>query len=223
MYAYQHNQLELIKGEELPEIRELDFNLINDALEKNQTEVWTEETIGDKKFRTFYFIYETNEPIQIISVSIQEKSLILIIFNLFKLTLVHIIISAIILLLGTLILFIKQYKFKLKFKTRLFIGLFVVTLIPIILLAYITRESEMQRWKDNLSRELKKDLDIITIYFNETSRGGNSNFSEIQNITQKLGIDFNIYKNSELILSSQKNYMILASFLIHCQQKFMMI
>lgn len=204
VYVYQNNQLKLLKGEELPEIRELNYNLINDAIEKDQTEIWTEEIIGDKKFRTFYFIYDTNEPIRIISVSIQEKSPILIIFNLFKLTLVHIIISSIILLSGTLLLFIKQYKFKLKFKTRLFIGLFVVTLIPIILLAYITRESEMQRWKDNLARELKKDLDIITIYFDEVSQKRNNSFSEIQNITQKLGIDFNIYKNSELILSSQK-------------------
>lgn len=204
VYIYRNNQFELLKGDDLPEIREINFDFINMSLEKNQREIWQKEIFGDKKFRSFYLVYDVNEPVQFISVSIPEKNIILIIFNLFKVTLVHIIISVIILLIGTIFLFIKGYKFKLKFKTRLFLGLFLVTLFPIILLAYFTRESEMQRWEDNLSKELKKDLDITTIYFREINQSGKNVFLEIKKICQKLGIDFNIYKNSDLIFSSQK-------------------
>lgn len=204
VYIFQNNQFELLKGEELPEIHDVNYELINSSLKENRNEFWTEEFIGGRRFRSFYFIYDTNEPIRIISVSVPEKSFILIVFNLFKVTLVHIIISSILLLIGTLILFTKGYKFKLKFKTKLFLGLFVVTLIPIILLAYFTRESELQRWQENLSNDLKKDLDVATIYFTETPDKAEVIFQQIEKISHLLGTDFNIYKNSDLIFSSQK-------------------
>ncbi len=204
VYNFRNNQFELFKGNDLPEIRDINLDLIKKALSEGRNEFWIEEVIANKKFRTFYFVYDTLEPLRIITVSIPEKSFILTVFNLFKVTLVHIIISAIVLLIGTLILFSKGYKFKLRFKTRLFIGLFVVTLIPIILLAYFSRESELQRWKNNLSKELKKDLDITTLFIKENLQSEKSNFNEINNISQQLEIDFNIYKNSDLVQSSQK-------------------
>ncbi|MCX8056489.1 MAG: ATP-binding protein [Ignavibacteria bacterium] len=204
VYITRENQLELIKGNDLPEIREVNYELFNQAIKNNEYEIWHEEIIGNKKFRTFYFIYDDSSPIGVIAVSVPEKSFILTIFNLFKVSLVHIIIAAIILLIGTILLFAKGYKFKLKFKTKLFIGLFVVTLIPIILLAYFTRESELHRWKENLSKELKKDLDITSLFLNENLSPEKNNFVEIQKVSQQLGIDFNIYKNSDLIFSTQK-------------------
>jgi nitrogen fixation/metabolism regulation signal transduction histidine kinase len=117
--------------------------------------------------------------------------------------LVHIIISALILLFGTVALLIKGYKFKLRFKTRLFAGLFIVTLIPIVLLAYFTRNSELLRWKKNLSDELKKDLDIATLSLDKNSSKAQTNFQKLLELSQKLNIDFNIYKNTDLIFSSQ--------------------
>lgn len=204
VYISNNNRLELLRGNDLPEIRELEIEKINKAINENSFEFWSDENIGGKRFRTFYYIFDTTKPIRIIAVSVPEKSLILIIFNLFKVTLVHIIISAIVLLVGTLLLFLKGYKFKLKFKTKLFIGLFIVTFIPIILLAYFTRESELHRWKENLSKELKKDLDIISLFLKDNSNIEKNNFSDLVKISKELGIDYNIYKNEELIFSSQK-------------------
>ncbi len=204
VYVYKDNQLNLLKGNDLPEVRNLDIKNIKKFLEMNQNEFWMNELIGEQKFRTFYFVYDTTEPLKIISVSVPEKKLIVVVFNLFKVTLVHIIISTLILLIGTILLFAKGYKFKLKFKTKLFFGLFVVTLIPIILLAYFTRESELQRWKENLSKDLKKDLDITTIYFNQNVNPSKYKSNDYRILMNHLGIDFNIYKNSTLIFSTQK-------------------
>lgn len=198
VYQYRKDHLELVKGHNLPEIRNLDENLINNALNNNKKEIWIKEEIDDLKYTSFYFIYDATQPFQLIIVSIPQTSLILVVFSLFKFILVHIIISLFLLLLGTVILYLKGYKFKLKFKTRLFIGLFFITLIPIIILAYFTRESEMQRWKENLSNELKKDLDVLNFQLNS-----NYSFDELKNLAQKLGIDFNVFQKLEVIYSTQ--------------------
>jgi len=199
VYVFRNNQLELFKGNELPEIREIDETLINDALANNKLEFWINEQIDNQKFDSYFFIYNPNQPIELISVSIPKSSPILVLFSLFKFILVHLIISIIILMLVTAILLAKGYRFKLKFKTRLFIGLFFITFIPIIILAYFTRESEMQRWKNNLSNELKRDLDILSLQLNSKL-----NFNELYRLSQNLGIDFNAYKNHKLIYSTQK-------------------
>ncbi|MCR4416521.1 MAG: ATP-binding protein [Ignavibacteria bacterium] len=198
VYVYKNNQLELLQGDELPLTREIDAGLINNALTDNKFELWLEEQIDSKKYQTYILIYNSNQPIELITVSIPKDSFILVLFTLFKFILVHIIISLIILMIGTLILVIKGYRFILKFKTRLFIGLFFVTLIPIIILAYFTRESEMTRWKNYLSNELKKDLDILSLQLNPKT-----NFNELSNLSQKINLDFNIYKNYELVYSTQ--------------------
>ncbi len=199
VYLYRNNQLELFKGNELPELRELDESLINDALADNKSEFWLDEQIDKQKYQSYYLIYNSEQPIELITVSIPKSSYILVLFSLFKFILVHLIISLIILTIVTLFLISKGYRFKLKFKTRLFFGLFFVTLTPIIILAYFTRESEMQRWKNNLSNELKKDLDILSLQLNSKL-----NFNELYTLSQDLNIDFNAYKNFELIYSTQQ-------------------
>lgn len=199
VYVYRNNEFELFKGNELPEVREIDVSFINNALTENKNEFWLNEQIDEQKYQSYYLIYNPEQPVEFISVSIPKSSYILVLFSLFKFILVHLIISLIILSIGTLILLVKGYRFKLKFKTRLFIGLFFVTLTPIIILAYFTRESEMQRWKINLSNELKKDLDILTLQLNSKF-----NFNELYNLSQNLNVDFNAYKNFVLIYSTQQ-------------------
>lgn len=198
VYVYRNNQLELFKGNELPEIREINENLINNAIASNKFEFWLNEKIDEQSYQSYFLIFNPEQPVELISVSIPKISFILVLFSLFKFILVHIIISLIVLMIGTLILLARGYRFKLKFKTRLFFGLFFVTLIPIIILAYFTRESEMQRWKNNLSNELKKDLDILSLQLNPKL-----NFDELYRLSQNLGIDFNAYKNYELLYSTQ--------------------
>ena len=198
VYVYRNNQLELFKGNELPEIREIDESLINEALTKNNFEFWLDEQIDNQKYKTYFLIYNPDQPVEFIAVSVPRISFILVLFSLFKFILVHLIISMIILGIGTLILLGRGYRFKLKFKTKLFFGLFFVTLIPIIILAYFTRETEMQRWKNNLSNDLKKDLDILSLQLKP-----NLNFDELNKLSQQINIDFNTYKNYELIYSTQ--------------------
>ncbi|MGB9665012.1 MAG: ATP-binding protein, partial [Ignavibacteria bacterium] len=199
VYIFRNNELELIKGNELPEVRDFDTSFINNALVDNKNEFWLNEQIDDKKYHSYFLIYNPEQPIEFISVSIPKSGYIFVIFSLFKFILVHLIISLIILAIGILILLARGYRFKLKFKTRLFIGLFFVTLIPIIILAYFTRESEMQRWKNNLSNNLKKDLDILTLQINSKL-----NFKELYTLSQKLNVDFNAFKNFVLIYSTQQ-------------------
>ncbi len=200
VYTYQNNLLVLLKGENLPEYRELSPELIEKVIDRENSEFWVDEAIDNKKFKSFYYIYNVNEPIKLICVSIPGKNPISVIFNIFKITLVHLVISSIILLGGTILLLAKGYNFRFRFKTKLFIGLFIVTLIPIILLAYFTRESEIRRWKENLSNELKKDLDFVSL---NLKRNENIALNELKHINQDLNIEYNLFKNDSLIYSSQ--------------------
>ncbi len=204
VYISQGNDLVLMKGSELPEVRRIKGDLITQKLNEKEFEFWIKEEIGDQRFNSFYFIFNVSSAPQIISVNVPEKNVTLVIFNLFKLMLIHIIISVILILMGTIILIFKGYKFRLRFKTSLFIGLFVITLIPIILLAYFTRESELQRWKENLSNELRKDLDILSLNFVNQKNDLSIQLKSLNNIASQLQIEFNFYNNNFLIYSTQQ-------------------
>lgn len=204
VYLSQGDDFSLLKGSELPEIRKIDSDLIDQKLNEREFEFWIKEKIGDQIFNSFYFIYNPSPAPQIISVSVPEKNITLVIFNLFKLMLIHIIISVILILIGTIILLIKGYKFKLRFKTSLFIGLFVITLIPIILLAYFTRESELQRWKENLSNDLKKDLDILSTNFVNKKPDLQEIIKSLEIVSSQLQIELNLYKDNLLTFSTQQ-------------------
>lgn len=212
VYYYQNGELIRVKGENVPETFPVPDKVYELIDANNSNEIWLNHKIADQDFSTLFYFFDKTPNVKLIVVSIPHKSIMLTIFNLFKLILIHLIISLIVISFAIIFLFIRGYQFKLKFKTKLFIGLFIVTFIPIILLAYYTRRSEYDLWKENLSNNLKKDLDLVGFIFTDSNSDMNEKLDLFKTLSKELKIDFNLFKNNELIYSTQRKFYNLCFF-----------
>jgi nitrogen fixation/metabolism regulation signal transduction histidine kinase len=206
IYNYVKNDLVRIRGEDIPESRSLPTIISETLVNPEGHEYWLDEKFGNRSYTTYYLIYYENTQQKIIAVSLEEKNFLWYVFNFFRLVFIHFLISVSILFLFTVILLAKGYRFHIRFKTKLFAGLLIVTIVPLIILAYYNRENSLESWNQSIRNDLKKELDIIEIHLKDIFSNRNTipTADEINNIGKKLQLDFNVYLNERLIYSTQK-------------------
>jgi|GEM_PF-1504744 len=202
IYKLQNQEWALVSGENLPVFRELSYE-INEKIRNGMNEFWIKEKIDGRNYQSYIYVFNSSDQVKAISISIPIKRWTYYVFNVFKLILVHILISVFVIILTAILLLARGYKFKLKFKTKLFAGLFIITFLPIIFLAYFTRDSELKRWTESLSNEIKKDLDFLSITLSSNSLEISQSTKKIEELTQNLKIDFNLYIDYRLLYSTQ--------------------
>ncbi len=208
IYSFAKTELMRLKGEDVPEKRQLPEEIANLSLQNSYQEIWKSEKFGNKNYSTFYFLYEQNGLPKILAISSEKKSFSWYIYNFFRLIFIHFLISITVLAIISCFLIIKGYKFKIRFKTKLFAGLLLVTIIPLFILAYYNRENALENWNQSIRNELRKDLDVIEVYLRENSKdtflSSQAGYETLNKSAQKLQLDFNIYINDKLQFTTQK-------------------
>jgi len=206
IYTFWKNELVRVRGEDIPERRSLPKEINETPIESGSYELWSSEKFGNRSYSTYYLLYEENAVGKILAVSVEKKSFLWHVFNFFRLIFIHFLITVTVILLIAVSLFLKGYRFRIRFKTKLFAGLLIVTIIPLIILAYYNRENSLESWNQSTRNELRKDLDVIEIYLGDIFSKGisSTNASELNRISKKLQVDFNVYVNDRLFYSTQK-------------------
>jgi signal transduction histidine kinase len=94
------------------------------------------------------------------------------------------------------------------FRSKLMIAFAILSVLPLILMAYYNRQLAIERLDENLTRRLSQDLDIVQLRFasaiveeQDFSEGVNNDFCEV--LASDLGIDFSVYAGSLLKASSR--------------------
>lgn len=206
IYNFIKNDFIRIRGEDIPERRSLPKRISETPIRTGSYEYWLNEKFGNRSYSTYYLLYEENTVPKILAVSLEKKNFLWYVYNFFRLVFIHFLITVSILLLVTIILLAKGYRFSIRFKTKLFAGLLIVTIIPLIILAYYNRENSLESWNQSIRNDLRKDLDIIEIYLSDVFSKKNStpSLEEINISAKKLQVDFNVYLNDKLYYSTQK-------------------
>lgn len=149
---------------------------------------WRYEIINNERYRTFYIIAlpENSSGMErIFSISLKRNDFKLTTFFYLKYILFVVFVYLFTLTIISVLLLFKLRKFRLNFREKLFASFFIVSVIPIVLLAIYTRSFIKNKYDYNFQNEIISDLNLVSQSF-RTSRLNLSNLDSLSRDQNKL-------------------------------------
>lgn len=191
----------LFKGERLDQSVERDFQ------DTTARFCWSEQALEGRTSDVLYARDDVDRT-RIIALGVASLDLRWHLFNLVKMFVVHLLFLA----LGACAVGAQSIAagrpVRLGFRSKLVIAFAILSVLPLILMAFYNRQLAIERLDENLTKRLSQDLDIVQQRFasaivedQDFSEGVNNNFCEV--VASDLGIDFSVYTGSLLKASSR--------------------
>lgn len=177
---------------------------------------WRIGNYDNEKLRTFYILNEVmtqDEEVKevIYTISLRRDDFGLITFYYLKFILFTIFLYLIFYIILGAISLVTQKKIDLNFREKLFVSFFIVSVIPIILLAIYTRGFILNKNESSLKNQMVSDLNFINLTLsNYTSNGAiesfnqEANLSNIANQFSRSDKNFNLFVKSRLVSTTNE-------------------
>lgn len=132
-----------------------------------KTSEWRIENFNNEKYRTYYILAEPGDSEQgiyerIYSISLKRDDIKTTAFFYLKFIIFSVVIYMVFYLIFGIYFIVKYKKFRLNFREKLFLSFFLVSVIPIILLAFYTRGFIISKNDSNLQTQIISDLNILS-------------------------------------------------------------
>lgn len=164
---------------------------------------WLTINLNEEKYITYALRHESDDAVNITSVSLPEKKFSWNLFNFFKLFLIQIIFIVILFI----VLFLPDVKnFRYTFRFQLTIAFLLISLIPVVILALYNRQLVEKRTDEAILNELKERADYIENYIQSRSSRENDLLKLLEFTNKDLGISFTLYENTLQIFNSNEQY-----------------
>ena len=126
---------------------------------------WRYEIINNEKYRTYYIQAAPEELTldeRIFAISLKRSDVKLIIFFYLKFILFTVVIYLVVLSVLAVILLSRIRSLQFNFREKLFASFFIVSVIPIILLAIYTRSFIKNKYDGNFQNQIISDLNLVS-------------------------------------------------------------
>lgn len=178
------------------------------ALQSNTARfVWSEQDVEGNDYEILY-VRDDSDSSRVLSIGIRTLGLRWHLFGIVKTLLVY----ALFLALAVAVMLaresMKGISLRFGFREKLGFSFAVLSLLPLLLMAYYDRQLAVARLDENITRRLSQELDLIQQRFisavldeDDFNSGVTNDFCEA--IASDYGIDFSVYESSELKASSR--------------------
>jgi len=181
---------------------------IESALESNASRfVWSEQEVEGRHYEVVYARDEADRT-RVVSVSLMALDLRWHLFSIVKTLLVYALFLLVIVVVTILRALRAHLPVKFGFREKLIFSFAVLSVLPLLLMAYYDRQLAMARLDENITRRLSQDLNLIEQRFStgvldeaDFSSGVTDDFCEA--IASDLGVDFSVYEGAALKASSR--------------------
>jgi two-component system nitrogen regulation sensor histidine kinase NtrY len=195
-------------GEDIPSHLELSEDILQRVQKENG--VWVKQYLNGTEYETFYRGMES--PVRVLALSWKKEDWRWHVFDFLRYVLFYLLVYGGIsgIVVGGLAM--RGHPLALSFRTRLFLAFFIVSLIPLLLIAYynseITVERAYQLIIDRLTQEtafvrdrLVKEIRRVDFLRDRFEQKINDERCEV--IAAEIGTDFSIYVDAEIQASSK--------------------
>jgi len=181
---------------------------VESALQSNRSRfVWSEEEVEGRQYEVAY-ARDESDTTRVLSVSLLTLDLRWHLFSIVKTLLVY----ALFLLPVVLVMLFRarfsRMPLRFGFREKLTISFAVLSVLPLLMMAYYDRQLAVARLDENITARLSQDLDLIQQRFttavldeDDFNSGVTNDFCET--IASDLGVDFSIYEGAALKASSR--------------------
>ncbi|MGD0338311.1 MAG: ATP-binding protein [Bacteroidota bacterium] len=170
---------------------------------------WMSENINDRSFRTLYVPMEDASAGNVLGISLVEQNFQWRIFIASKLMLFTTLLVTLFSLAFIIFRVFRYGRPRISFRTKLLLGLFFVSLVPLLILSYANRQIMVDQSRRSVQRELARELDIVVSnLMNGVSKEDDTIWQIIddvrcQQISMQTGIDFYLFNNGRLEATSR--------------------
>lgn len=151
---------------DLSKINTLSLEAFRESIKyKNDKSDWRYELINNERYRTFYILAASNDDSgteRIYSISSKRNDLTLTTFFYLKFILFIVSVYLLILAIISVILLIRLKRVSLNYREKLFASFFIVSVIPITLLAFYTRGFIKDKYDQNFQNQIISDLNLVS-------------------------------------------------------------
>lgn len=183
MTEYIGGEIVSSTNKDLSKANTLSLDAFRDAIKfKNNKSDWRYEVINNEKYRTYYVLItpEQMETERIYSISLKRNDFKLTTFFYLKFILFAVMVYLLVLIIISVILIIQYRKMRLNFREKVFASFFIVSVIPIVLLALYTRSFIKNKYDINFQNQIISDLNLVS----QSLKGSNLNFTSLDSLSK---------------------------------------
>jgi two-component system nitrogen regulation sensor histidine kinase NtrY len=169
--------------------------------------VWTEQNLDGRSFNILYAKDAANHE-RLLALGIESVDIRWHLFNFVKALMIYAAFFCLVALVYLVRFFIKERSLRLGFREKLVSSFALLSVVPLLLMAYYNRELAIERLNENITRRLSQDLTLLdqrilnTVLDEEDFVSGiNNDYCEVA--AADLGVDFSVYAGSMLQASSR--------------------
>jgi two-component system nitrogen regulation sensor histidine kinase NtrY len=169
--------------------------------------IWTDEVIEGKSYESL-FARDPDVRGKIVEVGLESTDYRWHIFNFLKLLSAALLTLAGVALYFSVVAMKQQGRLRMTFKSKLLVSFLILGFLPLILLGYYNRKFAAEGLDQEIRKTLARELDLVSQRIlgavsdeEDYSRGINNDFAE--SIAADLGIDFTVYRRSEVQANSR--------------------
>lgn len=205
--VFDFHDRELVRSFGDVSLSEQDQKILLNAGFNNSNEAWLNMTMNGEENLVYALKITSPGKNKVLAIALELKKYSWNLSNFFKIFFVHTLVIAVILLIF-LITRLKQLGEALRsFRTRLIGAFLVVSIIPLIVIAFYFRNLTEEKSYELIQRRLN-ELNVqiesyIGTYMNSTSLNTVTIFNKA---SSDLGINFSVYENGSLVYSPQNNF-----------------
>ncbi|MEO8663848.1 MAG: ATP-binding protein [Ignavibacteria bacterium] len=153
-------------NQDLSKANTLSLDAFHESIKsRNEKNEWRYEIINNEKYRTYYIAASQDNGTsseRIFSISLKRNDFKLTTFFYLKFILFVVLIYLLSLVVFALLLTFKIREFRLNFREKLFSSFFIVSVIPIVLLAIYTRSFINDKYDFNFQNAIISDLNLVS-------------------------------------------------------------
>ena len=168
-------------------------------------DAWFKLKFDTETYEAFLLKIPNDKSYTYTTVAVEEKAFSWNLFNFFKIFIVH---SLFIIIAFILILISRLKKINPSFKSKLLIAFLVISIIPVVVLAFYNTKIVGERAREGILNELSQRADYVEKHLT-TQLEKNKNRDIVTaslNAARELGISFSIYSSTDQIYNSQDIY-----------------
>lgn len=181
---------------------------------KNDKNNWRYEVINNEKYRTFYILASPSEGSvieRIYSISLKRNDFKLTLFFYLKFILFAVSVYLMFILVYSSSLIYSVRKFRMNFREKLFASFIIVSVIPIVLLAFYTRSFIKDKYDSNFQNQIISDLNLasqsvkgIQLNLNKLDTLSKEKNKYLTNAFPNTDKNFNLFMKTKLVSTTNE-------------------
>jgi len=204
IFQFNDDKLTQVYGDIYPS-RDQIKQILNSKLDSLYNDAWLKLKFDTENYEAYLLKTSTEDLNIYTAVAVEEKAFSWNLFNFFKIFIVH---SLFIIIAFSLILVSRVRKISLSFKSKLLFAFLIISIIPVVVLAFYNTKIVSERAKEGIFSELSQRADYVEKHLSSQLEKNKTREIVIaaQNVSSELGISFSLYSSTDQVFNSQDIY-----------------